>query len=1083
MKIIGSATLTALSVLVFFTGLADATSKPSPHGEFTQIEAYSKHPSGTEPYRACPPPKGKRLSCFAVVDPRGVTGRGDRGGKHFARGHAEEGGSAAVPTFCNGCGSGLENGFSPQDLQSIYQLPSLTKGTGQTVAIVDAYDDPNAEADLAVYRETYDLPPCTTANGCFSKVDQTGGHNLPPAEYEWGLEISLDVDMVSAACPNCHILLVEANDNTVENLAKAVQTAADLGATQISNSYGSREKDVGQKEIELFDNYYNQPGIAVTVASGDDGYNNEQFATHKISTGECLNCSPSYPSDLSSVISVGGTTIYPEGTSGRGWKEYVWPYSGSGCSLYITKPSWQKDPGCAKRTENDVAAVAGGETNLSVYDTFGRFYHGWIDVAGTSASTPLVAAGIALESSSLQSEGIAGIYNHPENWFDISEGSNWWGLDEQHTLTECSNAKLCVAKSGYDGPTGMGTPNGGTTVTPPSAVALPAREVTTTTAVLRGAVNPERSTTTYRFQYGKTTSYGAETPQGGGSVSGYTTVSTKTAEIGQLTPGTKYHYRMVATSAAGTTYSGDRVFSTGPMNHHVNFGSQGSLSAPEETAIDPSGNIWVADTGNNRIEKFSANGTFLKACGQKGTTTPGYEGTDIRFVEPAGIAIEPTYGWLYISDRGNNRIQVLYADCEFITSFGTKGSGVGQLSEPTGLTISQAPSVFASEGPAELLVADTGNNRVEIFNALGSFEQIGEVLTSFGSKGTGTGQFERPTDVLSDITEPRTYYVVDSGNGRVEKIKTTWDSKTSTLSASYVSQFGSKGSGAGQLSNPTAGTIDPTTGDIAITDTGNNRVSEFLPTGSYTSSFGSAGSGDSEFSSPRGLIASPSGKLFVADKSNSRISVWRPSSSAQTNAATGIEAHEVKLEGEVNPQGLSTSYWFEYGTTAGYYESKLPSSPESLGSGTSPIAVGKELEGLKPNTTYHYRVVSSSTEGTTFGQDETFTTYALPVASYSFDRGSGSKLVDETVGSHDGTITGATWASEGKYGSALDFNGSSDYVSIADSDDLDLTGGFTIEAWVRPDTLAGMEPVVSKAESVGASGYRLTAGNGNSHPE
>jgi subtilase family serine protease len=132
-------------------------------------------------------------------------------------------------------------GYGPADLQSAYKLPSSTAGTGQTVAIVDAFDDPTAESDLAQYRSFYGLPPCTTANGCFRKVNQTGGTLYPPPSPDWGLEISLDLDMVSAVCPNCHILLVEATTNLNTDLYTAVDTAAALGANAISNSYGGGE--------------------------------------------------------------------------------------------------------------------------------------------------------------------------------------------------------------------------------------------------------------------------------------------------------------------------------------------------------------------------------------------------------------------------------------------------------------------------------------------------------------------------------------------------------------------------------------------------------------------------------------------------------------------------------------------------------------------------------------------------------------------------------------------------------------------------------------------------------------------------
>ena len=146
------------------------------------------------------------------------------------------------------CGSGADHGFSAQDLQSAYKLPSATAGTGQTVAIVDAYDDPNAQADLNKYRSTYNLPSCET--GCFTKVNQEGKTTYPAGNAEWAFEMSFDLDMVSAACPKCHILLVEANNETIGNLGIAESEAATLGATEISNSYAAREVVVGKALVE-----------------------------------------------------------------------------------------------------------------------------------------------------------------------------------------------------------------------------------------------------------------------------------------------------------------------------------------------------------------------------------------------------------------------------------------------------------------------------------------------------------------------------------------------------------------------------------------------------------------------------------------------------------------------------------------------------------------------------------------------------------------------------------------------------------------------------------------------------------------
>ena len=322
--------------------------------------------------------------------------------------------------------SSTPRGYLPADLQSAYGLTSISGSGGgsATIAIVDAYDAPTAEADLGVYRAKFGLPACTTANGCFRKVNQTGGTTYPKADGGWAQEISLDLDMASAICPNCKILLVEANSAYFTDLAVAVNKAASMGATVISNSYGGPEY-----ASEVTDqSAYNHPGIAVTVSSGDAGYGVE------------------FPAASQYVIAVGGTSLR-KASGGRGWTETVWTGAGSGCSAYITKPSFQTDAGCSRRTVADVAAVADPNTGVAVYDSYAyRGSSGWMQFGGTSAAAPIIAAVYALSggTNSVQSLYSAG------GLFDVTSGSNG----------SCGGSYLCTGVSGYDGPTGNGTPNG-----------------------------------------------------------------------------------------------------------------------------------------------------------------------------------------------------------------------------------------------------------------------------------------------------------------------------------------------------------------------------------------------------------------------------------------------------------------------------------------------------------------------------------------------------------------------------------------------------------------------------------------------
>jgi hypothetical protein len=455
-----------------------------------------------EPEAACPPATETTVECLSLYVPPGV-----------------------FPSYQ---GSGEQGGFSPADLRSAYNLPS-TGGSGQTIAIVDAFDDPNAESDLKTYRSHYGLSECTTANGCFQKVNQKGeAKNYPTANAGWSLETSLDLDMASAICPGCHILLVEATSASFENMAIAEDEAATLGATEISDSWGGADSSSRVAE----DSHYSHAGIPILVAAGDSGYGVE------------------FPATVPTVISVGGTNLKTAGNA-RKWTETVWSKTGSGCSAWQTKPKWQTDASCSKRTDNDVAAVADPETPVSVYDSY--VYEGWLLVGGTSASAPIMAGVEALSTAQARSLGAEAFYKAGPagHLFDITEGKNG----------SCGGTYLCEAKTGYDGPTGWGTPNG-VLVFAPEATTESASSIKTTKATLNGTVNPNGSETTYQFEYGTTTAYGSKTPASPKSIGSGTSPVKVSEEIEGLKAETTYHFRVVATNAGGTTEGKDQTFTT-----------------------------------------------------------------------------------------------------------------------------------------------------------------------------------------------------------------------------------------------------------------------------------------------------------------------------------------------------------------------------------------------------------------------------------------------------------------------------------------------------------------------------------------
>lgn len=332
------------------------------------------------------------------------------------------------------------DGLKPRDLQSAYRLPSATNGAGQVIAVVDAYDDPRAQSDLNVYRTHFHLGKCTNAGGCFEKINEYGVRgDYPKVDRGWSGEISLDLDAVSAVCPKCKILLVEATTNTARDLGFAVNTAANAGAGVISNSYGGYE-------YAPYDSNFDQQGKAIVVAgSGDSGYFPEQ------------------PASFATVVAVGGTTL-ERAHNARGWTERVWNdpdigATGSGCSDFVAKPAWQTDKGCPTRAAADVAAVGDPLTGLAVYDSLRLAKNrpgGWLVIGGTSAATPIVAGiyGLAGNGKTLSLTFARSIYmaagSHSLN--PVTKGNNG----------TCPHVYeyICQAGIGYNGPAGWGTPSG-----------------------------------------------------------------------------------------------------------------------------------------------------------------------------------------------------------------------------------------------------------------------------------------------------------------------------------------------------------------------------------------------------------------------------------------------------------------------------------------------------------------------------------------------------------------------------------------------------------------------------------------------
>jgi hypothetical protein len=415
-------------------------------------------------------------------------------------------------------GSGELGGYDPADLQSAYRIPS-SGGSGQTIALVDAFGYPRAESDLAKYRSRYGLPPCTEADGCFEKVNERGERgNYPAEEPGWDEEAALDEDMVSAACPQCHILLVEGSSELPADLGQAVNTAVRLGATEVSNSYGYPEKLkelCGSDHCRQFAEDYNHPGVPIFASAGDSGFEDTYFD---------IGLQTNFPASAPTVVAVGGTALRKDASSPRSWHEQVWNEpeieagTGSGCSKFEAKPTWQSNAGCAHRTDNDLAADAAVETGVSV-----RIDGHWEVFGGTSVASPLVAGIEAHASAAERAQGAAFFYAHPSSLFDVTEGFNW---NPASGTSECAAEEyLCNAQVGYDGPTGLGTPDGVVEVAPepPTVTGVsPKRgpvaggtEVTITGANFTGATAVSFGSTAAReFTVRSATSISAQSPPG-----------------------------------------------------------------------------------------------------------------------------------------------------------------------------------------------------------------------------------------------------------------------------------------------------------------------------------------------------------------------------------------------------------------------------------------------------------------------------------------------------------------------------------------------------------------------------------------
>lgn len=748
-------------------------------------------------------------------------------------------------------GSGEKGGLDPADLRSAYKLPEAG-GSGQTVAIVDAYNDPNAESDLKKYREKYKLAECTESNKCFKKINQTGeAKNYPASSASWTVEMSLDLDMVSAVCSECHILLVEATSNTYSNMETAENEAAKWEeaetkkkATEISNSWGGPERSGETSENSAFEH----AGIPITVAAGDYCYINE-----------CEGYTvPNFPAVSPSVIAVGGTEL-TKASNSRGWSESVWyePKSeygeigtGSGCSLYESKPSWETGSSCSKRTGNDVSAVGACKSPLSIYDSYER--EGWFVECGTSAATPIVAGVEALSTGGARKDGAELFWKlgTKDKLFDVTEGHNYSVGDGS------CGSYLCEAEVGYDGPTGNGTPDGAL-ATEPSATTEAAIEISKTAAELEGSVNPEGMETNYYFQYGTSETYGSTTAEASAG-SGTSNVKVGKA-ITHLTAGTKYDFRIVATNSnKETSYGGNQAFTTLP-------------NAPEDTTLP----VASPTTPDQAVPESSTTGTWTN--------------------EPTGF----TYQWELCNATGG--------ECTNIT--GATSAAFTPTEADVGHTL--VVKVTASNKGGSSSAASAATNKVEPVGKITEYsvshipesitagpdgnlwftELIANKVGKMTTSGTVT-EYALPekSEPLGIVAGPDgNLWFTDSGTGKIGKITTTGTVTEYSLPTG---------------SEPYGITPGPSKeNDLWFTDRGTGKVGKISTSGTVTEY------SLPEKSTPWGIAVGPDDNLWFADWTGSKVG-------KVTTAGSITEYSTPKSEPKYITAGPDGNLWFTYSLEA-----------------------------------------------------------------------------------------------------------------------------------------------------------------------
>lgn len=837
---------------------------------------------------------------------------------------------AASPLYGAGSASSAEElpqAGTPAFLQQAYDLSylSATQGAGETIGIVDAYSDPTAASDLATYRSEFGLPACTVANGCLTLDDESSNVD---SSGDWDVETALDLDMVSAICPLCHIVLVEAPDAYLQDLNAAISEAKTLGATQISNSWGGGS--AGDPA---------PGGVNVLASAGDSGY-----------TG-----TPQYPAAFADFTAVGGTALTYDPTNPRGYDESAWVDSGSGCDTNQAKPAYQTgdSTGCAGRSYNDISAVGDPETGVEVYETPSGGSGGWLVVGGTSASSPITASYYALIGA--ENNGPAWAYQHASGLNDITAGSN---ADVALGDPTCpSDPGICTAGGGFDGPTGNGSISGDVVAGAPGigSNGNGAATITGTSYSLTAGVYPNGADTTVWVQYGPTGS-------------GYT-MSTATQDIGSgtgaagvsftltgLATSTDYHYRVVASNSDGTTYGYDNDILS-PQNAPLISGVSVSTVTKTSATISYSGDLY--GSGFYCVEFSPESGANAGSW----SCSPTVRGSGDFSGSTTLSGLNTSTGYHYFLVAENSTTETYSPTEQFYTSQEVSAGS------PTASSIGSASATLSGVANNE------GDGTGSYYFEYGTSPSYGSRTASAsidGGSSSADGTDNAVSANLNGLTPSTTYHyaLVATANGQTA---ITSDATFTTSPAVGVSNTSATVNDAGDATVSFAAN--------AYGNAGTTAYVQYGPTTSYGAQSEAVditgSSAQPESIELSGLEANTNYKFQVVvgnslgtTAASGQFTTTRAVAQSSVSASAP-DPTDASLSGEANAYGNpGTTAYFQYGTSAGMGSQTTATSV--TGSGNQQVSVS--LSGLIPGATYYYEFVVTNAFGTVTSPQQTLTT-------------------------------------------------------------------------------------------------------------